>query len=93
MFPTINLITKVTFKMPTLGLKYKVFYFGKQRHAADFVKNCKAVSKFIEVRYKHGGSKMFIPNNNMDKPGMNVPESPEDTVSRVDIFVWKNKYK
>ena len=79
--------------MSTLGLKDNVFYFGKQRHAAYFLNKCKAVSKFIEVRYKHGWSKMFISNNNMDKPGINVPEAPEDTVSKVDIFVWKNKYK
>ena len=78
--------------MPTLGLKDKVLYFGKQRHAADFVKNCKAISKFIDVRYKHGGSKMFVSNKNMDKPGINVPEAPEDKVSKVNKFLWKNKY-
>ena len=36
---------------------------------------------------------MAMDINNIEKPMINVPEAPEDTASRVDIFIWENKYK
>ena len=74
--------------MPTTGLEDKVFDFGKQTHAADFVNNREATSKYITVNYKHGGPEIAMAINNMEKPTINVLEVPEDTANRVDIFTW-----
>ena len=30
--------------------------------------------------------------NIKEKTIMNMPEAPEDTSSRVEIFIWENKY-
>ena len=30
---------------------------------------------------------------NMEKPTINTPEVPEDTDSRVDIFIWKKSQR
>ena len=40
---------KETFKVPTTGIEEKLFYFGKQKHAEEFMKNCEAIAKFIIV--------------------------------------------
>ena len=36
---------------------------------------------------------MAMATEKMDKPTINVSEVPEDTASRVAIFIWENKYK
>ena len=40
---------KASFKAPTTGLEDKVFNFGKNKHAEDFVKNCETIAKYIAV--------------------------------------------
>ena len=84
---------KTVFKAPTTRLEDKVFNFGIQKHASDLVKNFEKNSNYIAVNYKHGGPEMSMAIKNMDKPTINVPEVPEDTYSRLDIFLWEKQYK
>ena len=49
-----------SFKSPMTRLEYKVFNFGKQKHAAYFVKNYKVISKYIAVNYKYSGTKISM---------------------------------
>ena len=42
------------------GIEDKVFNFGKQKHAAYFMKNCEAITKYVAVKYKHGGPQMSM---------------------------------
>ena len=67
---------KVSFKAPTTGLEDKVFGFWKNKHAEDSVENCEAISKYIAVNYKNGGTKMATEINKVDKPTINLPEVP-----------------
>ena len=80
------------FETPTTGLKDKVFYFRKQRHAAEFAKNCKAISKFIAVNYKKKLSEMAMAIEKMDNHVISMPKYPEDMASSVEVFIWKIKY-
>ena len=68
-------------------LEKKLFDFGKQKHAAYLLNNCEEISKYIAVKYKHSGSEMSMAIKKMDKPKINMPEVPEYTSSRVDIFI------
>ena len=36
---------------------------------------------------------MFMAIKKINKPVANVSEAPKDTSSRVNIFIWENKYK
>ena len=38
--------------------------------------NCKAISNFVAVKYKHIGPKMAMAINNMEKPNITVPGVP-----------------
>ena len=40
-------------KVPTTGIEEKVIHFGKQKHAAEFMKNCEVLDNFVTVNYKH----------------------------------------
>ena len=71
-----TLTRNVNFKVPISGIEYRVFDFGKQRYSDDFVKNCEAISKFIALNYKHGGTEMDMAIKNMDKPTINVIKVP-----------------
>ena len=75
------------------AIEDKVFNFGNQKHAADFVKNCEELTKCIAVNYKHGGTKMAMATKKMEKPKIIVPEVPKDTASRVEIFICDKSTK
>ena len=64
---------KAGFKAPVTVLEDTVFDSGKRKHAADFVKNCKEIVKYIAVNYKHGRLKMAMSIKNMEKQTINVP--------------------
>ena len=40
-----NSTQKASFKAPTTGLEDKVFNFGKQKHASDFMNNREEIAK------------------------------------------------
>ena len=56
---------KASFKAPTTRLEDKVFDFGEQKHAADFVKNCEEIANYIAVNYKHSRLEMAMSTKNM----------------------------
>ena len=55
MFTTIHLDTEGEFQDADTKLEDKVFKFVKQKHAAEFVKICEAIEKFIAVNYNNSG--------------------------------------
>ena len=57
------------------------------------MKNWEVISKFIVVNYNHIETKITMAVKNTVNPIITVPKIPEDTTSRVDIFIWENKYK
>ena len=57
------------------------------------MKNYEAISKYIAVKYKHSGTKTAIEIKNTEKPTINMLKVPEDTASRLEIFIWENNYK
>ena len=87
-FKQSTLSHRMKFKVPTLRLEDKIFDFGKQKHAAYFVKSYEAISKLITMNYKNGGTEMKITIKNVEKLEKYVAESPEDMASRVEIFIW-----
>ena len=66
---------RANFKAQTFRLEGKVLNFGKKKHAAEFVKDCELISKFIAVKYIHGEPKMSIVIKNMEEPEINFPKS------------------
>ena len=52
-FQQSTLSRKVTFKAPALRLKDKLIVFRRQDHAAELVKKCESISKFVVVNYSH----------------------------------------
>ena len=84
---------KENLKALTTRLEDRIFYFGEQKHAAEFMKNQKAFENPIKIKYKNCGTEMATATKNMDKPINNVPEVLEDTSIRADIFISQNKYK
>ena len=54
-------------------LEYKVFNVGKQKHAAEFMKKCEAIIKFITVNCNHGGPTMFMVIKKIQKAIINRP--------------------
>ena len=67
---------KATFKELTSVIEDKVFNFGKQKHAIEFVNDCEEISKIIAINYKHGRPKMYTAIKNMEKSMITIPESP-----------------
>ena len=63
---------KANLKAPTLGLKVRYLISGG-KHVAEFVKNCKAVSKFAIVKYKHRGLYMAMEINNKGNTNIVMP--------------------
>ena len=47
---------------------------------------------YISINYNQDGNKTHMAINIKEKTIMNMPEVPEDTSSRVEIFIWENKY-
>ena len=79
---------KSALKAPKSRPEDKVFDLSRQRNAAEYVKNYEALSKFIAVKYRHSNPKMTMITNNVDKPMIVMTKIPEDTASRVEIFIW-----
>ena len=92
-FQQSTLTCQTTAKDPPAGLEDKFFEFGKKKHVAEFVNKCESIYMFVVLNYNHGGPKMAMVINNMEQSTINIPEIPEDTARRVDIFFWSNKYK
>ena len=57
------------------------------------MKYCEEIVKLIAVNYKHGGPETDMDIQKTEKPMTDVTGITEDTASRVDIFIWENKYK
>ena len=57
------------------------------------MKNCEAISEFIALNYKHGGTKISVTIKKMEKYTINVPKIPSDTYRRMYISIWEDKYK
>ena len=62
-------------------------------HTAELLKNCKAISKFIAVKYKHIIPEIYMAIKNREKPMMNLTAISEDTSIRVEILIGESKYK
>ena len=75
------------------GLEYKVFNFGKQKHAEYSVNNCESIRNYTAVKYKHGRPEMTMAIKKIDNPTTYVSDFLEDIPSRVEIFIWENKCK
>ena len=66
----------------------QAIWFLKTKHDAKFANNCEDISKIVVVNYKRGWPKANMLIINMDKLNINMSEAPEDTTSRIDVFIW-----
>ena len=64
---------KKNFKVPTKGIKDKLFDFRNQNLIAEFVNNCKEIDKYVVVNYKYGGAYMAMSIKNMEKLDIFIP--------------------
>ena len=84
---------KSIFKLPKIRLEDKVLNIKKLKYAADLLKNCEAIDKYITVKSKHRSTEMSMDTKKMEKPMINVTEVTKDTSSWLENIAWENKWK
>ena len=64
-----------------------------KKHATEFVKNCKEISKLVVLNYNNGPPKMFMYIKDTEERTITVHETPEQKSRRVHIFILEKKHK
>ena len=60
---------------------------------AEFLRNWKAITKYMVDNYKHGVQYMATEIKNMEKPVITIPDAPDNLSTRAEIFIWESDNK
>ena len=76
------------FKAPTVSLENAAFSYGQPKGSATFIKSNEALSRYVRVNFKVGGTMSARGILSVKKPYFKLPEDPDDSAGNVAFLKW-----